>query len=151
MQLKTLKNGNRLIGCPTQSIFSRNLIFSNGSCINYQAKTPRANRWIGFWSLDEMGLQWGSNGGKWKNNLCMKYIYIIGLRAPGNYSASFWSNKISISLCEGPKPPNSMIAWFWDLLLMAYLAYLWRTYGFFMACSWVLYGFNTLKYLMAFL
>ena len=34
----------------------------------------------------------------------------ISLKAPGNYSASFWSNKISVLLCEGRKPPTSMIS-----------------------------------------
>ena len=72
---------------------------------------------------------------------------MIGLKAPGNDSDQFWSNNFSILLCEGPKPPNSMISWFWDLLLMAYLAYLWLTYGFFMVYVWLLYGFNILKYL----
>ena len=38
-----------------------------------------------------------------------KDAWIIGLKAPGNYSDSSWSNKISVLLCEGPKPPNSMI------------------------------------------
>ena len=37
-----------------------------------------------------------------------KYVKIIGLTAPGKYSDHFWSNKISVWLCEGPKPPNSM-------------------------------------------
>ena len=38
------------------------------------------------------------------------YVSIIGLKAPGNCSGSFWSNEISVLLCEGPKPPNSMIS-----------------------------------------
>ena len=50
----------------------------------------------------------------------------------GNYSDQFWFNKISIDLCEGPKPPNSMFVWFSDLLLMDCLAYLWFIYGLFM-------------------
>ena len=28
----------------------------------------------------------------------------MGFEAPENYSASFWCNKISVLLCEGPKP-----------------------------------------------
>ena len=28
----------------------------------------------------------------------------------GNYSDQFWSNKIPVSLCEGPKPLNSMMS-----------------------------------------
>ena len=39
-----------------------------------------------------------------------KHIEIIGLKAPGDYSDQFWSNNFSILLCEGPKPPNSMIS-----------------------------------------
>ena len=39
-----------------------------------------------------------------------KHIQLIGLKAPGDYSASFWSNEISILLCEGPEPPDSMIS-----------------------------------------
>ena len=31
---------------------------------------------------------------------------------PGDYLDQFWSNKILVLLCEGPKPPNSMIYWF---------------------------------------
>ena len=34
------------------------------------------------------------------------YVQIIGSEAPGNYSASFWSNKVSVLLCVGPKPTN---------------------------------------------
>ena len=34
----------------------------------------------------------------------------MGLKAPRNYSASFLFNKILIWLCEGQKPPNSMIS-----------------------------------------
>ena len=37
---------------------------------------------------------------------------MIGLKAPGNCSASFCSNKILVLLCEGPKPQNSMISGF---------------------------------------
>ena len=38
----------------------------------------------------------------------------MGLKALGNYSDQFWSNKISVLLCEGPKPQNSMISGFLD-------------------------------------
>ena len=37
-------------------------------------------------------------------------VWIIGLKAPGNYSASFWSNEILVLLCEGQKPNISMIS-----------------------------------------
>ena len=36
---------------------------------------------------------------------------MIGLEAPGNYSAS---NRMSVLLCEGPKPPTPMIPGFLD-------------------------------------
>ncbi len=36
----------------------------------------------------------------------------MGLKAPGNYSDQFWFNKMSVSLCEGPRPQNSMISGF---------------------------------------
>ena len=39
----------------------------------------------------------------------VQYVQIIGLKAPGNYSASFWSNKFSGLLVERPKPNISMI------------------------------------------
>ena len=39
-------------------------------------------------------------------NMC----YIIGLKALENYSDQFWSHKISVLLCEGPKPQNSVIS-----------------------------------------
>ena len=48
---------------------------------------------------------------------------MIGLKAPGNYSASFWSNKISVLLCEGPNPNISMIYEFvdpWDPLFIGF-------------------------------
>ena len=35
---------------------------------------------------------------------------IIGLKAPGNCMDQFWSNKISVLLCEEPKPQVSMIS-----------------------------------------
>ena len=41
-----------------------------------------------------------------------KYGGIIGLKAPGNYCASFWSNEISVLFCEGPKPLNSTVSFF---------------------------------------
>ena len=41
-----------------------------------------------------------------------KFMEKIGLQAPGNYSASFRSNKISVLLCEGPKPNLFMISGF---------------------------------------
>ena len=37
-------------------------------------------------------------------------LKIIGLKTPLNYSASVWSDQISVLLCEGPKPPNFMIS-----------------------------------------
>ena len=43
-----------------------------------------------------------------------KYVSIIGLKAPGNYSDQLRSNKISVLLWKGPKPPNSMIYGFLD-------------------------------------
>ena len=39
-----------------------------------------------------------------------KYVQIRGLKAPGNYSHQFWSNKCSILLLERPKPQNFMIS-----------------------------------------
>ena len=73
-------------------------------------------------------------GGNGKHNLCdvlsfsnyfyAKYVEIIGLKAPGNYSASFWSNEISVILCEGPKPNISMISGFlepWSPVFMAFI------------------------------
>ena len=50
-----------------------------------------------------------------------KYVEIISLKAPGNYSASFRSNKTLVLLCEGPKPNISMISGFldpWDLWIL---------------------------------
>ena len=43
-----------------------------------------------------------------------KFIEIIGLKAPGNYSASSWSYNLSILFCEGPKPNISMNFGFLD-------------------------------------
>ena len=36
----------------------------------------------------------------------------MGLKAPGNYLDQFWSDKILVLLCEGPKPQKSMISGF---------------------------------------
>ena len=87
-------------------------------------------------------------GGNRKHNLCVlllfccylygKYIWIIGLKAPGNYSDQFRFNEISILLCEGPELQNAMISWFVDFLLMDYSADLWFIYGLFMA-DWLTY------------
>ena len=44
------------------------------------------------------------------------YVQLIGLKAPGIYLDQFWSNKISVLLCEGAKPQNSMISGFVDPL-----------------------------------
>ena len=41
-----------------------------------------------------------------------KYVWIIGFKVPGNYSYQFWFDKISVLLCEGPKPSMSMISGF---------------------------------------
>ena len=41
-----------------------------------------------------------------------KHVEIIGLKAPWDYSDQFWSHKILVLLCEGLKPPNSMISGF---------------------------------------
>ena len=40
------------------------------------------------------------------------YVQMKSLKAPENYSASFWSHTISVLLCEGPKPNISMISGF---------------------------------------
>ena len=45
-------------------------------------------------------------------HFCRKYVEIIGLKAPGDYSDQFWSNKISVLLCEGAKPNISMFSGF---------------------------------------
>ncbi len=52
--------------------------------------------------------------GHFLNYVDGKYVQIIGLKAPGNYSAPFCSNKISALLCGGPKPPSSIITGFVD-------------------------------------
>ena len=59
-------------------------------------------------------------GGKNKHNLgdsfCMFVILMgtmlkgIGLKALGNDLDQFWSNKVMVFLCEGPKPAKSMIS-----------------------------------------
>ena len=38
-----------------------------------------------------------------------KNVLIIGLKAPGNSLDQFSSDEILVLLCEGTKPPNSMI------------------------------------------
>ena len=64
-----------------------------------------------------MGLQWGSNGGKWGKIIYASFGYflghcygtllqIIGLKATGNPSHQFWSDHFSILLGEGPKNHN---------------------------------------------
>ena len=70
------------------------------------------------------GLQWapmGENGkntyaivGNWLGYLYGKYVQIIGLKVQGNYSDQFWSNKILVLVCEGPKLNMSMISGFLD-------------------------------------
>ena len=50
-----------------------------------------------------------------------KYVEVICLKAPGNYSHQFWSNNVSVLLYEGPKPPTSIISGLaspWELLFM---------------------------------
>ena len=49
------------------------------------------------------------------DNLYSNFMEIIGLKALGNYSASFWSHTFSNLLCERPKPNTSMISGFSDL------------------------------------
>ena len=54
-------------------------------------------------------------GGNGKFKLCDLFaiVYVIFmeicLKAPGNYSDQFWSNKVSVLLCEGPELDISMI------------------------------------------
>ncbi len=38
---------------------------------------------------------------------------VMALKAPGNYSDQFWSNKILVCLCEGRNSPNSLFPEFW--------------------------------------
>ena len=70
-------------------------------------------------------------GWKWKTNIrfvvCfLSFFYgtsisIIGLKAPGNYSDQFWSNKIVVLLCVEPKPNISMTSGFvrsWEPVFM---------------------------------
>ena len=77
---------------------------------------------------------WGSNGLQWRkmgrNKLSdvwsfllflWKYVWRISFEAPGTYSDQFWFDKISILICEGPKPDISMISEFpnpWKPLFM---------------------------------
>ena len=44
-----------------------------------------------------------------------KYVLMIGLKAPENYSASFRYNKISTCLWQGPKTFISMISGSFDV------------------------------------
>ena len=70
--------------------------------------------------------RWGPDGRGRKNNECivwrlLGYLYgklmeIIGLKAPGNYCASIWSNKFSISLLEKQEPDMFMISAFLGLV-----------------------------------
>ena len=67
----------------------------------------------------QMWLQWreiGKNnlGDVWHllRNLYDNLIEKIGLKAPGSYSGSFWSNKFSTLLLERPKPNIFMISGF---------------------------------------
>ena len=72
--------------------------------------------------VSTMGLQCGSNGGNGEIIYAMfvflegifygKYVPIIGLKAPGNYFASFGFNRNPILSCEGPKSNISMISGF---------------------------------------
>ena len=55
---------------------------------------------------------------------------MIGLKAPGNYSDQFWSNKNSVLLLGRQKTPNSMISGFLGLV------------------ETLIYGFNVFKYLI---
>ena len=89
-------------GCLAWAIFS------------HEKHTPRNHFKSWSWRV-----QWGEMG---TNKLCdcrcnllvifmgniVKYVWIIGLKAPGDYSDQLWLNQISILLCEEPKPPNSM-------------------------------------------
>ena len=50
-----------------------------------------------------------------------KYVQIVGLTAPGNYSDQFWSNKNLVLLCEGPKPKMFIYSGFlnpWSFVFM---------------------------------
>ena len=40
-----------------------------------------------------------------------KYVWIIGLKAPGNDLDQCWFNKISVLLCEGPKTSKCHDFW----------------------------------------
>ena len=56
----------------------------------------------------------------------------MDLEAPGNYSDLFWSNKISVLSCEGPKPQNAVLSGLLDpvgpLIIGFEYAKLLRTY-----------------------
>ena len=43
-----------------------------------------------------------------------QFLEDICLKAPGIYSASFWTSNFSILLWERPEPDISMISGFWD-------------------------------------
>ena len=45
-------------------------------------------------------------------NLYGRFMEKIGLKAPGNYSASSWTNNFSILLLENPQSPIFMISGF---------------------------------------
>ena len=51
----------------------------------------------------------------------MEHVPIIGLKALGNFSDPFWSNKMTALLWEVPKPHNSMIYGFLDLWEPAFI------------------------------
>ena len=54
----------------------------------------------------------------------VKCVEITSLKAPGNYSDQFWSNKILVLLCEGQKPNISMISAFlnpWSPVFMDFI------------------------------
>ena len=104
-----------------------------GACLGELVNSPRhANNYLGntqnslacqvnadsllrlseYAEFDQQGKL--TNGGKWENifyamfghvsgHLYGKLIYIIGLKAPGNYSHQYWCNIFSILLCEGPQ------------------------------------------------
>ena len=62
---------------------------------------------------------------KHAHGICLEKI---GLKALGNYSASYWSYNFSICLWERPKLPMSMISGFFDVSLSpnTICSYLWR-------------------------
>ena len=76
-------------------------------------------------SCPPRGRLMGDSGKISKNNLtdvwpfCVLFLWKTCLnnrfKSPGNQSDQFWSNQISVSLCEEPKPNMSMIPGFLDL------------------------------------